>query len=205
MAPAAGAGRRRRGKPRPGRAIAEDEDDADDYEDEEDSYDDYDGFRSDDDDDDDDVSEVLASPRSHRGGAPRGPVWEDERWSGRTHGTGSGNQATVYGGDLDGSGPPSGGGGASILGVETIPAIYKTAEGACAVDIPLAGVSTVRALLEAVVHLGQAMVDADISAGTIKVHYAVGPGIKPTRITRETTLWDLREATGLVVTPRSDS
>ena len=75
VAPAAGAGRRRRGKPRPGRAIAEDEDDADDYEDEEDSYDDYDGFRSDDDDDDDDVSEVLASPRSHRGGAPRGPRW----------------------------------------------------------------------------------------------------------------------------------
>ena len=69
-------------------------------------------------------------------------------------------------------------------------------------SVSLAGVSTVRALLEAVVHLGQAMVDADISAATIKVHYAKGPGVKPIKVTRETTLWDLREATGLVVTPR---
>ena len=41
-----------------------------------------------------------------------------------------------------------------------------------------------------------------LSAATIKVHYATAPGVRPSKVTRETTLWDLRDATGLVVTPR---
>ena len=46
------------------------------------------------------------------------------------------------------------------------------------------------------------MVDADIAVETIKVHYATAPGVRPKQVTRDTTLWDLRDATGLVVTPR---
>ena len=136
------------------------------------------GYGDNDDDDDDDISDIGS-----RGGGDSGFPQRQQ-------------VQLAHGGGVEDTG------GASILGVQSIPAIYKTADGACAIDVPLAGVSTVRGLLEAVVHLGQAMVDADVSAATIKVHYALGAGEKPTRITRDTTLWDLREATGLVVTPR---
>ena len=64
------------------------------------------------------------------------------------------------------------------VAIKAVRAFVPTADGACAIDVPLAGVSTVRGLLEAVVHLGQAMVDADVSAATIKVHYALGAGEK---------------------------
>ena len=185
----------RRRKQRPGRAIMDEEEDDEDEEDFGSVYgnEEYEDIE--------DVSEVMREAGhsgsrvgggSHVGSAfNRPPVWEDEPHPTRSeHGLGGGGGG--------------GGGGSSILGVQSIPAIYKTATGACAVDIPLAGVSTVRGLLDAVVHLGQAMVDADISAATIKVHYATGPGVRPTKVTRDTTLWDLRAATGLVVTPRGN-
>lgn len=174
----------RRRKRRPNRAMTED----DEWDPDEDEL-----------DDDDDVSaleEALQSPRSwvsrSDGASPRGapastPVWVDD-----DSGMSLNPQLQPHGARDRGN----------MLGAESIPAIYKTAEGACAVDIPLDGVSTVRALLEAIVHLGQAMVDADISASTIKVHYATEPGVKPIKVMRDTTLCDLRDATGLVVTPR---
>ena len=88
-----------------------------------------------------------------------------------------------------------------ILGTDAIPAIYKTAAAPCAVDVPLGDVRTIADLLALVIELGRNMVDADISASTIKVHYAVQPGQQPRKISRGTTLRDLRKATGLVVTP----
>ena len=163
-----------------------------DYDDDEDDEGDAPFGYDDDDDDDDDLSDIQSGARRSWDG-PAGRVE-----GGRAFRSGTGQCI----GAPSARGAAEDSGGASILGVHSIPAIYKTADGACAVDIPLAGVSTIRGLLEAVVHLGTAMVDADISAATIKVHYALAPGVKPTRITRDTTLWDLREATGLVVTPR---
>ena len=55
-----------------------------------------------------------------------------------------------------------------------MPAIFKTPDGACAVDIPLSDCGPA-ALIDTIVHLGSAMVDADISESTIKVHYATAP------------------------------
>lgn len=87
------------------------------------------------------------------------------------------------------------------LGMASLPAIFKTPDGACAVDIPLAGVQSAAALIDAIVHLGSAMVDADISASTIKVHYAIGPGSRPRKLTTTTKFAGLRSATGIIVTP----
>jgi len=186
------------GKHRPGRAVLDEDDD--DYEEEGEEEDDYNDEER----------------------AAFGDEWQDDGDS-SPHGSGGpepedGNSAAHIRsrrglltageiGSVDASprAPQSEAEGESasgILGVQSIPAIYKTSGGACAVDIPLDGVSTIKGLLEAVVHLGGSMVDADISAATIKVHYATGPGEQPKRVTRETTLWDLRGATGLVVTPR---
>ena len=194
MAPSGGwANRGRRGgrQQRPGRAIMDDEDD--DFDDDEDD--------EDDEEDDEEYGDIEESFKHAR-------AWADARSetgsrSGRSH-------ASIYGASRQQqekqqqyeNGSAAGGFGSSILGVQSIPAIYKTGDGACAVDIPLSNVGTIKALLEAVVHLGQAMVDADISAATIKVHYATGPGVKPKKVGRETTLWDLKGSTGLVVTPR---
>ena len=52
-----------------------------------------------------------------------------------------------------------------MLGAQSIPAIYKTGEGACAVDIPLSGVSTVKALLEAALKRGVATAFASVPVG----------------------------------------
>jgi hypothetical protein len=83
----------------------------------------------------------------------------------------------------------------------TLPAIYKTAAGASAIDIPLAGIFNMPELIAAVVHLGSTTVDADISAATIKIHYVMAPGERPRKITRSTSFTDLCKASGLVVTP----
>ena len=192
MAPSGGwASRGRRGgrQQRPGRAIMDDEDD--DFDDDEE-----DDEEEEDDDEYGDIEESFKHARA----------WADARSetgsrSGRSH-------ASIYGASRQQqekqqqyeNGSAAGGFGSSILGVQSIPAIYKTGDGACAVDIPLSNVGTIKALLEAVVHLGQAMVDADISAATIKVHYATGPGVKPRRsaarrrcgISRARPVWSSR-------------
>lgn len=87
------------------------------------------------------------------------------------------------------------------LDIASLPAIFKTPDGACAVDIPLSGVRSAAALIDAIVHLGSAMVDADISESTIKVHYATAPGERPRKLTRTTRFDAIRKATGIIVTP----
>ena len=89
----------------------------------------------------------------------------------------------------------------ACLGVASLPTIYKTAEGASTVELPLAGLHAVSALVDGIAHVGQAMIDADISVDTVKVHYALGPGDRPRKITSSTTPMDLKKATAFIVTP----
>ena len=92
----------------------------------------------------------------------------------------------------------------ACLGVPVLPAIYKTAEGASTIDIPLAGLASVSALVDAVAHVGSQMIDAEISTETIKVHYARGEGKKPRKITPAIRPEDLRQASALLILPRDD-
>lgn len=173
--------------PARGRAVADDDEDY--YEDEdEDDDDDY----GDDDEEDMDVE----SEARHR---PSGR-WGGDNGGRRTRPSGG---AAPREDRAPGTAPRRGGSGGDVegLALAALPAIYKTAEGARTVDIPLSGVRTVRGLIETVVHLGSALVDTDISAATIKVHYASQNGEPPRRITRSTTFDDLREANGLIITP----
>lgn len=114
--------------------------------------------------------------------------------SGQQRRTATSNKSAPVQSNLDGD-------AAQDLGLTSLPAIFKTPDGACAVDIPLAGVQSADALLDAIVHLGSAMVDADISASTIKVHYATRPGSRPRKLTKDTNILGLRSATGIIVTP----
>ena len=89
----------------------------------------------------------------------------------------------------------------ACLGVASLPTIYKTSEGASTVELPLAGLRAISALVEGIAHVGQAMIDADISVDTVKVHYALGQGERPRKITASTTPLDLKKATAFIVTP----
>ena len=187
----------RYGKGRYARAVDSELSDEDDDDEEEDD-DDGDDDEFDDEFDDDEVEwngKMAAMTGKANWKGTRGARWQEEEEE-RKPTKGSRKPSSKVA-------PAAGSAGAvpADLGMASLPAIFKTPDGACAVDVPLAGVRSVAALLDAIVELGSAMVDADIAADTIKVHYASGPGSRPRKLTEKTSQAELRQATGIIVTP----
>lgn len=86
---------------------------------------------------------------------------------------------------------------------ESLPAVYKTAHGACTLPVPLAGVRTTAALVDAVAHVGAAKIDAAITSARIRVH-VVRHGQRPCKITPSPSMSIenlCRNASSFVVTP----
>ena len=91
---------------------------------------------------------------------------------------------------------------ATVLGFASLPAVYKTSAGASTIDVPLANVLTIDALVGAVARIGSAMVDSDISTETIRVHLAFGHGERrPRKLHAKCSLDELKVATALIITP----
>jgi len=89
----------------------------------------------------------------------------------------------------------------ALLGVSSLPAVYKTADGAATVDVPVDGLTSVESLLIQVSRLGSGLVDSDISIDTIRVHGVFREGEPPRILKAKYPLRELSKCTALIVTP----
>ena len=82
-----------------------------------------------------------------------------------------------------------------------VPAVYKSSGSPVNLDIPMADIHSMGALVKRIVVVGSELMDPNISDENIKLHYLPRGGGKPKKVTHSTRWEDASTATAFVITP----